>query len=93
MREGVYLTTTVLNAQGTSHINLHGGRLISPGVRILSRCELADKLIKRRMAITDASAIAKDGVETLRVTVIVHPDFLVALNRTGAHGETQQSYC
>jgi len=42
-------------------------------------------------AITDPRSNPQDGVETLRATVVVRPDFLITLNPTGAYGKTRQS--
>jgi hypothetical protein len=88
LRKGVDLATTILNNCGTPHVYLHGGRLISPGVCILRLLELADEVIECRVTVPNASAIPKHGVETRWVTVIIHSDFLITLNRTGADRET-----
>src|SRR6185369_11253472 len=68
--ERVRLATTVLNQRVASNIQMHVAWLISPGVCILGCRELGDELIKRRVTIAYAGAIAKHRVEAGWLTVV-----------------------
>src|SRR6185503_10253335 len=68
--EGVCLTTNVLDECGATSIEMHLARLVAPLVRILRCSEFCDELVKRRMSITYARAVAEYGVERSGFTVV-----------------------
>jgi hypothetical protein len=70
---------------------MHIAWLISPRMYILSFFEFFDKLSKRRVSIADASPIAKHGVKSCGLAVVIHPDFFVTLNGVYACGEAKDS--
>jgi len=61
--EGVILTATIFDERGTSNIELHLTRLIAPFVRILSRCQLGDELIERRVPVANTGAGTEHCIE------------------------------
>src|SRR5215216_5968572 len=89
--KSVRLATAILNQRRTSNVQLHITWLIAPFVCILGLFEFFDEFGECRVAISYASAIAKHGVESRGLAVVIHPDLLVALNGTGACGKAQQS--
>ena len=82
------LAAAVLNDCRASDIQVCLVWLIVPLVRVLSFCEFLDKLVKRRVPVTNACAIAKYCIETGGLTIIQQSELLVALKSACAYGQT-----
>lgn len=88
--EGVNLATAVLDKSLPSGVDLYGLWLISPGVCILSFFKFLNELIKRRVPVADAGAIAQYRIEASRVTIVVHRYLLITLYGPYAGAQTEQ---
>ena len=89
--KSMHLATAVLDESRASNIHFHCDWLVSPGVRVLSVFQFFDELIKCRVPVADARAVAQYRIESSRVTIVEQPNLLITLNGAGAGGQAQQT--
>ncbi len=66
----MYLAANVLDQCRASNIEVHLAWLVSPLMNILRCGEFCNELVKRGMAVNDARAVAKDGIETRWLAIV-----------------------